>query len=164
MCYADFVNFFQFTGESWIEVRPPGDGLKLSQISVGYNAIWGVTTDNHVWFRKGVSGDTAGISEDAAIGSGWVQMVGNMAAVSVAPNDQVWGIGSEDRCLYFRGGVSSSELTGKTWRQVQAPMQLSRASSTASLGLTGPNAKFHHSLRSEKKHRSWSSLVNFILT
>lgn len=83
-------------------------------------------------------------------------MVGNMAVVSVAPNDQVWGIGNEDRCLYFRAGVNTSDLTGKTWRLVQAPMQLSRASSAASLGLSGPLPRYHHSLKS--KHRSWSSL------
>lgn len=40
-----------------------------------------VTNDNHVWFRRGVKGETAGISEDAAIGSGWVEMVGNISMV-----------------------------------------------------------------------------------
>lgn len=112
-----------------------------------------VTNDNHVWFRRGVKGETAGISEDAAIGSGWVEMVGNISMVSVASNDQVFAVGSEDRALYFRSAVSASDPTGKKWRLVQCPMQLSRTSSSASLcsrrsGSDSPG----------QKHRSLSSL------
>lgn len=141
------------TGESWLEVKPPGNGLKISQVSVGTNAVWCVTNDNHVWFRRGVKGEAAGISEDAAIGSGWVEMVGNISMVSVAANDQVFAVGSEDRCLYFRSGVSFSDLTGKKWRLIQCPMQLSRTSSSMSLcsrrsGSDSPG----------QKHRSLSSL------
>lgn len=112
-----------------------------------------VTNDNHVWFRRGVKGETAGISEDSAIGSGWVEMIGNISMVSVAANDQVFAIGSDDRALYFRAGVSCSDPTGKKWRPIQCPMQLSRTSSTVSLcsrrsGSESPG----------QKHRSLSSL------
>lgn len=31
---------------------------------------------------------------------------------------QVWAIGSEDRAVYFRQGVTATELSGKTWRAV----------------------------------------------
>jgi tectonin beta-propeller repeat-containing protein 1 len=80
-----------FSGEFWLEVGAPED-LKLAHVSVGTNAVWAVTRDQRVWFRKGVRGESAGISEDLARGSGWVEMVGSMAVVSVAANDQVCDI------------------------------------------------------------------------
>ncbi|XP_055708110.1 tectonin beta-propeller repeat-containing protein [Phlebotomus papatasi] len=143
-----------FTGESWLEVKPPGNGLKIVQVSVGTNSVWCVTNDNHVWFRRGVKGETAGISEDAAIGNGWVEMVGNISSVSVAANDQVFAVGSEDRALYFRSGVSGSDATGKKWRLIQCPMQLSRTSSMASL-----SSRRSGSGSPGSKHRSLSSLL-----
>lgn len=146
-------------GESWLEVKPPGQGTsRIVQVSVGTNAVWCVTNDNRVWFRRGVKGETAGICEDAAIGKGWVEMVGNISSVSVAGNDQVFAVGSEDRALYFRAGVTASDLTGKKWRLVQCPMQMSRTSSTMSMGSrrsgsASPAGLKHHSLSSLYKER-----------
>lgn len=145
------------SGESWLEVKPPGSGIKIMQVSVGTDAVWCVTNDNHVWFRRGVKGAAAGISEDAAIGSGWVEMVGSISMVAVAANDQVFAIGSEDRRLYFRSGVSASDLTGKKWRLLQCPMQVSRTSSTMSLmsrksGGSSPGSK-HRSICSLYKDK-----------
>lgn len=72
---------------------------------------------------------------------------------------QVFAIGSEDRCLYFRTGVLPSELTGKKWRAIHAPTHLSRTSSNASLW----SASYRNSLCGgtprEKRVRSWSSLA-----
>lgn len=82
-------------GDKWVEVSPP-ENLKINQLSVGTNAVWCITHDNHVWFRRGVKGDISGISEEAAIGNGWVEMVGNISQVSVAANDQVFAIGADD--------------------------------------------------------------------
>lgn len=144
------------TGESWLEVKPPGNGLRINQVSVGLNSVWCVTNDNHVWFRRGVKGESAGVSEDAAIGSGWVEMVGNMSNISVAPNDQVFAIGSEDRSLYMRSSVNSSDLTGKKWRQIQCPMQMSRTSSEASF-----SSKRSGSYSPGQKHRSLNSLSKY---
>ena len=45
----------------------------------------------------------------------------------------MFGVGLEDRCTYFRTGILPSELTGRTWRILQAPLHLSRTGSTASL-------------------------------
>ncbi|XP_055609024.1 tectonin beta-propeller repeat-containing protein [Uranotaenia lowii] len=139
-------------GTAWLEVKPPGNNLSIAQVSVGTNSVWCVTNDNHVWFRRGVHGEASGISEDAAIGSGWVEMVGNISYISVAPNDQVFAVGSEDRALYFRSGVSKSDPTGKKWRLIQLPMQMSRTSSNFSLcsrrsGSESPSSK-HRSLNS----------------
>ncbi|XP_044750245.1 tectonin beta-propeller repeat-containing protein [Coccinella septempunctata] len=129
-------------GTNWVEVRNPGTNtLKIIQLSVGTNAVWAVTQDKQVWFRKGVRGEGAGMSEDLAIGSGWIEMVGKMALISVCTNDQVFGIGADDRRVYFRTEVSQSDLTGKRWKTLTAPLQVSRASSNASLN----RDRFHRS-------------------
>ncbi|KAK3915633.1 Tectonin beta-propeller repeat-containing protein [Frankliniella fusca] len=137
-------------GEYWCEVSAPNETERLSQVSVGTNAVWAVTTSNHVWFRRGVRGNSSSDSEEYARGCGWVEMVGSMALISVAANDQVWAIGAEDRLLYFRTGITPSDLTGKTWRLMAAPSQLSRANSDVSLW---------SSLGVSKTHKN-SSLAN----
>lgn len=92
--------------------------------------------------RKGIKGEGAGVSEEMAAGCGWVQMVGRMAQISTAANDQVFAVGADDRLVYHRTGVCSEDLTGKRWRALHAPLQVSRASSNASLN----RDKFHRSL------------------
>lgn len=96
----------RLSGESWLDVKPPSsspsntdgnngtsttilENLSISQLSVGTNSVWCVTNDNRVWFRRGIKGEMAGVNENAAIGSGWVEMTGNISMVSVASNDQV---------------------------------------------------------------------------
>lgn len=132
------------TGEAWLEVKSPSE-TKLSAISVGYNAVWAVSTDSKVWFRKGIDGNTAGASEISAMGSGWLEITANMTHISVGVNDQVFAIGESDKSIYWRSGITPGELTGKRWRMVQANMQLSRTSSSASMVSSTSNAK-HHSL------------------
>jgi len=76
-------------GEDWSEVESPEKDLRLVQVSVGTDAVWAVTHDGGVWFRKGVQGEISGVCEQLATGTGWVEMLSKMALVSVAPNDQV---------------------------------------------------------------------------
>ncbi|XP_034938051.1 tectonin beta-propeller repeat-containing protein [Chelonus insularis] len=143
-------------GDEWSEVEPPQKDLRLVQVSVGFDAVWAVTHDGNVWFRKGIKGDMSGMCEQLATGTGWVEMLSKMASVSVASNDQVWAIGHEDRCLYYRTGINRSELTGKKWKIINAPLQLSRASSNASLSSSN-----RHSMcgtPQQQRHQSWSSL------
>lgn len=145
-------------GDNWIEVKPPENGGKILCVSVGKNSVWCVTNDNHVWWRKGVKGELAGENEDSAIGNAWVEMVGNISSISVTSTDQVFAIGSEDRALYFRSGVNTSDPTGKKWRQIQCPMQMSRTSSMNSMasrrsGSESPNSK-HKSLGNLAKEQS----------
>lgn len=56
-------------------------------------------------------------------------------------------------------GVTASELTGKKWRMVQAAMQLSRASSNASLSSCNSHRN-SYSGYARDKHRSLTSLVS----
>lgn len=76
-------------------------------------------------------------------------MVGRMTQVSVTANDQVFAVGADDRLIYHRTGVCLEDLTGKRWRSLRAPLQVSRASSNASLS------------HRDKFHRSFNSLVSF---
>ncbi|XP_022235107.1 tectonin beta-propeller repeat-containing protein-like, partial [Limulus polyphemus] len=146
-------------GQGWIHVTTPA-GYEVSQISVGpMGLVWivlgdgatlvrtGVTRENarggkllfQIWFRKGVNSQRAGIEPTSATGTGWVEMVGQMAVVSVGPDDQfffqVWGLGCDDKLPYFRTGVTYAELSGKTWKPINLPLynQLSRGSSRSSL-------------------------------
>ncbi|CAH1183527.1 unnamed protein product [Phaedon cochleariae] len=128
-------------GDAWAEVVSPGSNLRITQVSVGTNSVWAVTQDKQIWFRKGVKGECASMSEDLSIGCGWVEMVGKMAQVSVTGNDQVFAVGADDRLVYHRTNVCLEDLTGKRWRALRAPLQVSRASSNASLN----RDKFHRS-------------------
>ncbi|XP_075220650.1 tectonin beta-propeller repeat-containing peroxin 23 isoform X2 [Lycorma delicatula] len=143
------------TGEYWTEVPAPEEKSKLIQVSAGTRAVWAVTSDKRVWFRKGVKSRTdinnlQPGQDDLSHGTGWVEMVGSMAIVSVAPNDQVWAVGSEDRLIYFRTGVTPAELTGKRWRVMHTLIQ-SQLSRAGSLNLSN-----HGKLT--KQHRSTNSL------
>ncbi|VEN49848.1 unnamed protein product [Callosobruchus maculatus] len=131
-------------GTSWVDVKPPSDGLKIIQLSVGTNAVWAITQDKHVWFRKEVNG-MATMCESLCTGSGWVEMFGRMAQISVAANNQIFAVGADDRLAYYRFGVTEEDRTGKKWRALKAPMQVSRASSSASFG-------------SDRLHRSFNNL------
>lgn len=133
------------TGEAWLEVKSPCD-TKLSLISVGTHVVWALSSDTRVWFRKGIDGDAAGVSENAALGSGWLEVSGNMSHVSVALNDQLFAIGDADNCIYWRSGITTNELTGKRWRLVQGNIQLSRTSSIASVPSSTTSQPKHHSL------------------
>ncbi|XP_073842358.1 tectonin beta-propeller repeat-containing peroxin 23 [Musca autumnalis] len=152
------------SGDSWLDVKAPShannqepaSGLKIIQISVGTNAVWCVCNDCSVWFRRGIKGDLAGVCEDAAIGSGWVEMIGNISMVSVAANDQVFAIGSADRALYYRYGVTPSDPTGKKWRLIQLPMQISRTSSSMSI----TSRRSGSSSTPGSKQQSFSNLYN----
>lgn len=122
------------SGDNWIEVKAPVPGSKIHCVAVGKNSVWCVSKENQVWWRKGIKGDICGVSEDAAVGSNWVEMVGNISFISVTNNDQVFGINSDDKSLYFRAGlVTDKNPTGKKWCKIQCPMQLSRTSSINSI-------------------------------
>ncbi|XP_046426690.1 tectonin beta-propeller repeat-containing protein isoform X1 [Neodiprion fabricii] len=143
-------------GDGWAEVEPPNDKLRLTQVGVGIDSVWAVTNDGSVWFRKGVNGQSSMLCEQMATGTGWVDMLSKMALVSVSPDDQVWAIGHDDRCLYYRTGIRGTDRTGKKWRMINAPLQLSRASSNASLSSSN-----RHSLcgtPQQHRHQSWGSL------
>ncbi|XP_036682138.1 tectonin beta-propeller repeat-containing protein 1 isoform X4 [Balaenoptera musculus] len=115
-------------GSSWSVVEPPTSENGILHVSAGVGVVWAITKDRKVWFRRGVNSHNP-------CGTSWIEMVGEMMMVNVGLNDQVWGIGWTDRALYFRHGVTQSELSGKTWKAIVAGRECdgSRAGSLSSL-------------------------------
>ncbi|KAI1285473.1 Tectonin beta-propeller repeat-containing protein 1 [Halotydeus destructor] len=107
-------------GSHWIEVEPPVSA-KLLQVSVGIDAVWAISRDYRVWFRKGVRAKTCGMNDSCAMGSGWIEMVGEMSVISVSGNDQVYAIDAEKKELLFRTDISSGEYTGRSWKLISGP-------------------------------------------
>ncbi|CAJ0937435.1 unnamed protein product, partial [Ranitomeya imitator] len=103
-------------GTSWeiVEAPTPEDGIM--HVSVGVHVVWAVTKERKVWFRRGINSHNP-------CGTSWIEMVGELAMLSVGLNDQVWGIGYEDRAVYFRQGVTPSELSGKMWKAILVPRE-----------------------------------------
>lgn len=114
-------------GTSWAVVDSPSPNLGATHVAVGANVVWALTKDNKVWFRRGVNPHNP-------CGSGWISMVGEMFMINVGLNDQVLAVGCEDRAVYFRQGVTSSELSGKTWKAISVPRDGDRSHSSASAG------------------------------
>uniref|UniRef100_A0A8B9HW92 Tectonin beta-propeller repeat-containing protein 1 n=1 Tax=Astyanax mexicanus TaxID=7994 RepID=A0A8B9HW92_ASTMX len=112
-------------GSSWVVVESPSPEVGAIHVAVGVNVVWAVTKDHKVWFRRGVNSHNP-------CGSGWIAMVGEMVMINVGLNDQVWGISCEDRAVYFRQGVTVSELSGKAWKAVSVPRDNERSHSSAS--------------------------------
>ncbi|KAM4623995.1 tectonin beta-propeller repeat-containing protein 1 [Polymixia lowei] len=112
-------------GTSWVVVDSPSPEIGAIHVAVGVNVVWAVTKDNKVWFRRGVNSHNP-------CGSGWIGMVGEMIMINVGLNDQVWGIGCEERAVFYRQGVTSSELSGKAWKAIAVPRDGDRSHSSAS--------------------------------
>lgn len=122
-------------GNSWtiVEAPTPGDGIM--HVSVGVNVVWAVTKERKVWFRRGVNSHNP-------CGTSWIEMVGEMAMLSVGLNDQVWGIGYEDRAVYFRQGVTPSELSGKMWKAIVVSRENERSNSGSASSLLSAGCFF----------------------
>ncbi|KAI4880499.1 hypothetical protein NFI96_012340 [Prochilodus magdalenae] len=112
-------------GSSWVVVESPSPEVGAIHVAVGVNVVWAVTKDHKIWFRRGVNSHNP-------CGSGWIGMVGEMVMINVGLHDQVWGISCEDRAVYFRQGVTVSELSGKAWKAVSVPRDNERSHSSAS--------------------------------
>ena len=121
-------------GVGWSTVDAP-EGNVLTHVGVGENVIWALTRDKRIWFRNGIRGIGAGESESLARGVKWIEMVGHMHMLSLGVKDQVMGIVSnrgeafesemfdnQDRSLVLRTDVSTSDPSGKTWKQITAPV------------------------------------------
>ncbi|CAL4112688.1 unnamed protein product, partial [Meganyctiphanes norvegica] len=123
------------TGTEWRVVESPPEGC-LQHIAVGVNVVWGLTREHKVWFRRGFTNDQGSPSKSANNkqeqkdvvhpsddpGTSWLQMVGALNMISVGPNDQVWGVTTEDHIAVIRTGVTPQELAGRTWRSIALPL------------------------------------------
>ncbi|KAG7255313.1 hypothetical protein CRUP_001186, partial [Coryphaenoides rupestris] len=122
-------------GTSWTVVDSPSSEVGLTHVAVGVNVGLGGNqgTNKGVWFRRGVNSHNPR-------GSGWISMVGEMLSLNLSvsiwlcllPWRQVWALGSGDRAVYQRQGVTPSELSGKAWRAVTTPRDTDRSHSSTS--------------------------------
>ncbi|XP_053550692.1 tectonin beta-propeller repeat-containing protein 1 isoform X2 [Bombina bombina] len=122
-------------GTSWTIVEAPTAEDGIMHVSVGVNVVWAVTKDKKVWFRRGVNSHNP-------CGTSWIEMVGEMSMLSVGLNDQVWGIGSDDRVVLFRQGVTPSELSGKAWKAIVVPRESDTSNSGSSSSLLSAGCFF----------------------
>ncbi|EPQ15900.1 Tectonin beta-propeller repeat-containing protein 1 [Myotis brandtii] len=127
-------------GSSWCLVEPPTSENSIMHISVGVGVVWAVTKDRKVWFRRGVNSHNPR-------GTSWIEMVGEMTMVDVGLNDQVWGIGYEDWAVYFRQGITPSELSGKMWKAIVASRVCDRSHSGSSSSLLSAGCFFGDEVR-----------------
>uniref|UniRef100_A0A8D0U3X8 Tectonin beta-propeller repeat-containing protein 1 n=1 Tax=Sus scrofa TaxID=9823 RepID=A0A8D0U3X8_PIG len=127
-------------GSSWSIVEPPTSENGIMHVSAGVGVLWAVTKDRKVWFRRGVNSHNP-------CGTSWIEMVGEMTMVNVGLNDQVWGIGWADRALYFRQGVTQSELSGRTWKAIVAGRECDRSHSGSSSSLLSAGCFFGDEVR-----------------
>ncbi|XP_013376620.1 PREDICTED: tectonin beta-propeller repeat-containing protein 1 isoform X3 [Chinchilla lanigera] len=125
---------------------PPG---KLSRSAVGPTTSCGSPSGRgKPWSGKGSTGITPkvwfrrGVNSHNPCGTSWIEMVGEMTMVNVGLNDQVWGISSEERAVYFRQGVTPSELSGKTWKAIVAGRESDRSHSGSSSSLLSAGCFF----------------------
>ncbi|KAH9513017.1 Tectonin beta-propeller repeat-containing protein 1 [Bulinus truncatus] len=105
-------------GTRWKFVEFPDDKTRFAQVSVGRNSVWALSRDGQVWFRKGTCGDDIFWNERSAVGTSWVQMVGQMSHITVSSNDQVFAIDISCKVVYFRTSITRTDLTGKTWQPI----------------------------------------------
>ncbi|XP_030067827.1 tectonin beta-propeller repeat-containing protein 1 isoform X2 [Microcaecilia unicolor] len=129
-------------GSSWTIVEPPTSESGIMHVSVGTNVLWAVTKDRKVWFRRGVNSYNP-------CGTGWIEMVGEMMMVDVGLNDQVWGIGCDDRAVYVRQGVTPSELSGKTWKAIVVSRENDRSHTGSSSSLHSAGCFFGDEVKEE---------------
>ncbi|XP_054849483.1 tectonin beta-propeller repeat-containing protein 1 isoform X2 [Eublepharis macularius] len=129
-------------GVSWTVVQPPVPENGISHVSVGVNVVWAVTKDGKVWFRRGVNSHNP-------CGTSWIEMVGEMMMVNVGLNDQVWGISCEDRAVYFRQGVTPSELSGKAWKAIICSRDTDRSQTGSSTSLLSAGCFFTDDIKEQ---------------
>eukprot|EP00057_Strongylocentrotus_purpuratus_P027339 XP_011681813.1 PREDICTED: uncharacterized protein LOC100889023 [Strongylocentrotus purpuratus] len=105
-------------GTGWTYVSPPETAL-LTSVAVGNNVVWALTRDQKVWFRKGFMSTDMKENRSNRSGTSWIEMCGQVAQLTVGPNDQVWALTAEEgRSIIFRSGVSYEELSGREWKAV----------------------------------------------
>eukprot|EP00794_Sanderia_malayensis_P008822 gene8822-9767_t len=108
-------------GKSWATIDCPkrmSNSVALGQISVGMNVVWALSQNQKVYYRKGIDGEKAYSDDNYAIGSGWVEMVGEFKFLSVGPNDQVWAVDREDN-IVIRTDVVPNEPAGRKWKRIK---------------------------------------------
>ncbi|XP_041363457.1 tectonin beta-propeller repeat-containing protein 1-like isoform X2 [Gigantopelta aegis] len=114
------INSEHVYGTDWVTVSYPDKDTRLMQLALGLNSLWVLSREGKVWFRKGISGgDLSSGNLSSVTGTVWIEMVGEMSYITITPNDHVFAIGMDDQEVYYRAGVTNSDLGGKSWQKLQ---------------------------------------------
>ncbi|XP_064478483.1 tectonin beta-propeller repeat-containing protein 1-like [Ornithodoros turicata] len=106
-----------YMGTGWTEVPAPQVDQKLVQVAVGPSSVWAISRYGTVWFRYGIEGEDLGCLESIT-GSDWIEVAVKMVAITVGPNNQVWGIRRSDHRICLRTGVTREEPSGRGWKEL----------------------------------------------
>jgi len=95
----------EYTEEFWNQVEG-----HLVQLDVGRDGhVWGVNSDNKVYYREG-------ISADKKEGTDWNHIDDmDMKWVAICADGQVWAVDAENSNVYFRTVVTDDNPLGEDW-------------------------------------------------
>ncbi|XP_078595835.1 uncharacterized protein LOC144872941 [Branchiostoma floridae x Branchiostoma japonicum] len=105
-----------------LETRWESIGGRLKFVSVGSNGVWGVNSNDDIYYRT----DT--FENAASSGSGWQHIGGKLKQIS--SGHSVWGVNANDD-IYIRQGITSSNPTGTGWHRIEGKLKQLDVSSTA---------------------------------
>ncbi|XP_035691376.1 neurogenic locus notch homolog protein 1-like [Branchiostoma floridae] len=105
-------------GTEWQQVSG-----RLKFVSVGRSGVWGVNSNNQIYYRTGTYGD------EASAGTGWVNIAGSLKQIS-SGNNIVWGVNGNDD-IYIRLGISWSSPSGSSWRHIPGKLKQVHVSPTS---------------------------------
>ncbi|XP_078679919.1 uncharacterized protein LOC144915421 isoform X2 [Branchiostoma floridae x Branchiostoma belcheri] len=106
------------TGTGWQYVSG-----RLKFVSVGRSGVWGVNSNDQIYYRTGTFRD------EASAGSGWVRIDGALKQISSGDNI-VWGVNSNDD-IYIRQGICWSSPAGTSWRNIPGKLKQVHVSPTS---------------------------------
>ncbi|XP_078579264.1 uncharacterized protein LOC144863708 [Branchiostoma floridae x Branchiostoma japonicum] len=128
---------------------------KLKFVSVGTKGVWGVNSNDEVFYREGsgwkpIAGKLKQVSSGHSVwgvnanddifirqGTSWSKVDGKLKQLDVSSTaKQLWGVNSKN-IIYRRTGISADKLTGTAWEKIDG---LLKHVSVGPAGVWGVNA------------------------
>nr|XP_035138588.1 tectonin beta-propeller repeat-containing protein 1 isoform X2 [Callithrix jacchus] len=149
--YREDVSHSNPEGSSWSLLDTPGE---VVQVSCGpHDLLWATLWEGQALVREGINrsnpkGSSWSIVEPPGSENGIMHVsVGVSVVWAITKDRKVWGIGCEDRAVYFRQGVTPSELSGKTWKAIVVARECDRSHSGSSSSLLSAGCFFGDEVR-----------------
>jgi virginiamycin B lyase len=99
-------------GSAWIVASGAPNNFK--QVSVGpHGHVVGVTIDNIVYFREGVT-------KDKLEGTSWTRLTDGVAQIAAGVDGRIWGVTPGGSVLLSPAGKTPNNLAGVTWDRIDA--------------------------------------------
>ncbi|XP_028395858.1 uncharacterized protein LOC114519877 [Dendronephthya gigantea] len=104
----------------------------LKHVSVGNAGVWGVNSNNHIFYREGVT------SSNLA-GTSWSHVPGGLKQIDSGPTGIVYGVNNGGH-IYCRVGITSDNLKGSSWVEVGGRLEYVAC---GPYGCWGVNSNYH---------------------